>query len=117
MQVSRRSRGSSMVPDSLFDLGFWAAAIELVGGLIIVGYVVVALWAVARRAPERARLLVAEGVIAGLSFKLAGTLLKTILIHSWEQLAMFVAIFVLRFVLKRFFEWELARARRSERTG
>src|SRR6476646_8426239 len=106
MPVRRRSRGSNMVPDSLFDLGFWAAAIELVGGLIIAGYAVVALWALARRhAPERARLLVAEGVIAGLSFKLAGTLLKTILIHSWEQLAMFVAIFVLRLVLKRFFEW------------
>lgn len=107
-----------MVPDRLFDLGFWAAAIELVGGLIIAGYVVVALWALARwHAPERARLLVAEGVIAGLSFKLAGTLLKTILIHSWEQLAMFVAIFVLRLVLKRFFEWELAKVRHAERTG
>jgi uncharacterized membrane protein len=107
-----------MLPDSLLDLGFWAAAIELVGGLIITGYVVAALWVVARRrGPVRARLLVAEGVIAGLSFKLAGTLLKTILIQSWEQLALFVAIFVLRFVLKRFFMWDLAQVRRSERTG
>jgi uncharacterized membrane protein len=107
-----------MLPDSLFDLGFWAAAIELVGGLIIIGYVVAALWVVARRrAPVRARLLVAEGVITGLSFKLAGTLLKTILIQSWEQLAIFAAIFALRFVLKRVFVWDLARARRSERTG
>ncbi len=107
-----------MLPDSPFDLGFWAAAIELVGGLIITGYVVASLWVVARRrAPVRARLLVAEGVIAGLSFKLAGTLLKTILIQSWEQLAMFVAIFALRFVLKRFFVWDVARARQRERMG
>lgn len=107
-----------MLPDDLLDLGFWAAAIELGGGLIIAGYVVAALWAVARRhSAVRARLLVAEGVIAGLGFKLAGALLKTILIHSWEQLAMFVAIFVLRFVLKRFFVWDLAHVRRSERTG
>ena len=105
-----------MLPLDVFDFGLWAATIELIGGLIIVGYVAAALWVVARwRSPVRARLLVAEGVIAGLSFKLAGTLLKTILIHSWEQLAMFAAIFVLRLVLKRFFEWELARVGRADR--
>ncbi|HEY4036334.1 MAG TPA: DUF1622 domain-containing protein [Ktedonobacteraceae bacterium] len=49
------------------------------------------------------------GVVTGLSFKLAGTLLKTIQLHTWQQILMFVAIFTLRTVLKRVFTWERER--------
>ncbi len=58
-----------------------------------------------------ARLLVADGAIAGLNFKLARTLLKTIKLHTWQQILMFVAIFVLRIMLKRLFMWERERLR------
>jgi uncharacterized membrane protein YfhO len=52
------------------------------------------------RSIDRARLRIAEGVIAGLSFKLAATLLKTIVLQSWEQILMFAAIIVIRMLLK-----------------
>jgi uncharacterized membrane protein len=100
---------------SLLDIlnyTIWIVVIEFIGALIIVGYVVAALVSLFRtRNIVQARLLVAEGAITGLSFKLAGTLLKTIELHTWEQILLFVAIFALRTILKRLFTWEQSRLR------
>ena len=101
-----------MSPLDLLHVDIWAAAIEFLGALLIAGYVLAALVIFARtRDMERLRLTVADGVIAGLNFKLAGTLLKTLLIHTWEQLLIFAVIFILRIVLKRVFTWEADRIR------
>jgi uncharacterized membrane protein len=87
-----------------------ASIIEFIGALLIIGYMLVALVTLIRtRNLITARLLVADGAIAGLSFKLAGTLVKTIVLHSWQQILMFVAIFALRTILKRLFTWERTR--------
>ncbi len=92
------------------DFSIWIAIIEFVGALIIVGYILVAIVSLFRHKNiARARLIVADGVITGLSFKLAGTLLKTIELHTWQQILMFLAILVLRIVLKRLFTWEQER--------
>jgi uncharacterized membrane protein len=89
-------------------------AVEAVGSLIIVGYCAAAVLTLARRRGITvARLLVAEGAIAGLSFKLAGALLRTLLLLSWRQILMFAAILALRTVLKRFFVWEQGRLART----
>ena len=96
----------------IFNYTIWIVVIEFIGALIIVGYVVAALVSLFRtRNIVQARLLIAEGAIMGLSFKLAGTLLKTIELHTWEQILLFVAIFALRTVLKRLFTWEQSRLR------
>jgi hypothetical protein len=50
----------------------------------------------------------------GLSFKAAGTLLKTLELHTWGQIAMFGAVLSLRVVLKRLFEWEKGRIGRAD---
>ncbi len=95
---------------NLFNFTLWAAGIEFVGALFIIAYVFAALIVLLRtKDVSAARLLVADGVIAGLSFKVAGTLLKTIELRTWQQILMFVAIFALRTFLKRFFVWERAR--------
>ena len=87
---------------NLFDLTAWAVIIEFIGALLIVAYVVAAMISLLRHGNvAQARLLVADGAITGLSFKLAGTLLKTIELRTWQQILMFVAIFVPRTVLKR----------------
>ncbi len=100
-------------PAALFDFTTWATIIEFVGALLIIGYIVAALYTLIRdKSITRARLIVADGVITGLSFKLAGTLLKTISLQSWQQILMFVAIFALRFILKRLFIWERERLQR-----
>ena len=95
---------------NLFNYTVWASLIEFTGALLIVAYIVVALVTLVRSGDVvKARLLVADGAITGLSFKLAGTLLKTIELHTLQQILMFVAIFALRIVLKRLFSWEKAR--------
>lgn len=95
---------------SLLSFTFADAAIEFIGALIIVAYVIAALITLVRSGSiVQARLVAADGVITGLSFKLAGTLLKTLLIHTWSQILIFVIIFALRTILKRLFMWEKAR--------
>lgn len=91
-------------------LDLWVAMIEMVGALIIAGYCLAALVALARgRGPAAARLLIGQGALTGLGYTLAATLLKTLVLLSWQQIAMFAAIFALRTLLKRLFVWEQGR--------
>ena len=98
----------SIIPfTDIFDFALWAAIIEFIGALFIVGYLLAALiLLLQRRDIRRARLLVTDGIIYALSFKVAGTLLKTISLHTWQQFWMFAAILALRTVLKQVFMWE-----------
>jgi hypothetical protein len=84
-----------------------ATTIEFIGALLICAYMLAALVVLVRtRNIITARQLVADGAIVGLSFKLAGTLIKTIELHTWQQILMFVAILALRIILKHLFTWE-----------
>lgn len=103
--------------DSFLRTDWWIAGIEFAGALVIAAYVIRALVALvlpcARSVEVRiasARLLIADGVILGLSLKLAGTLLKTLALHSWERIAAFATILALRTILKRLFAHERTRA-------
>ncbi|MGI8747229.1 MAG: DUF1622 domain-containing protein [Deinococcus sp.] len=101
------------------SLGTARLLIEAVGSLYVLGYTLAALLALLHRSPaahlDAARLLVAEGALAGLNFKAAATLLKTIELHTWQQLGLFVAVFALRTLIKRFFAWELRQLRQAGR--
>lgn len=102
-----------MLATNLFNYLLWASIIEFIGALLIVGYILAALYALMRdRRIISAQQIVADGAIAGLNFKLAGTLLKAIVVHSWQQILMFAAIFALRTILKRLFTWEKGRLQR-----
>ena len=92
------------------------APIEFAGALLIVGYCVAALVELTRsRDLGTARLLVIQGSLWGLSLKTAASLLKTIELHSWEQIATFTAIFALRTLVKRVMTWEEAALERQSR--
>lgn len=83
-----------------------ATLIEFGGSIIVVSGCLRGLYAmVADRGThagiDRARLLVAEGVVAALGYKTAATLLKTIELRTWRAILMFTAILVLRTVIKR----------------
>jgi uncharacterized membrane protein len=102
-----------MLVVNLFNYLLWASIIEFIGALLIIGYILAALYALLRgRRIISAQQLVADGALAGLNFKLAGTLLKAIVVHSWQQILMFAAIFALRTILKRLFMWEKGRLQR-----
>lgn len=84
-----------------------ATMIDFAGSLIIAAYVLYATAIALRtRAVERARLALATGVIFALDVKLGATLLKTLILVSWEQIGMFATIFAIRFLLKRTFSTE-----------
>lgn len=90
-----------------------ALLIEMIGGLFIVGYALAGVWALLHGPVEErltsARLLVTEGALAGLSLKVAATLLKPLELQTWHQIGLFAVTFALRTVLKRLFTWEQTR--------
>jgi len=57
----------------------------------------------------RARLLVAEGVVGGLGMMTAATLLRTIGLRTWHQIAVFTVVLSVRILLKKLFVWERQR--------
>jgi uncharacterized membrane protein len=84
-----------------------AVAIEFIGAIIIVAHALRAVILLVRSySVNQAKLMVANGAITGLDFKLAATLLKTITLMEWRQIGMFAAIYGLRFLLKQAFKRE-----------
>jgi uncharacterized membrane protein len=90
--------------DELRNIRTWAMLIEACAGLLIGGYSCAAFVSLCRkRDRRRARQLIAEGALGGLSFILCATLLKTLLLTSWNQIGLFASVLVLRTSLKRIF--------------
>lgn len=82
--------------------------IDFAGAVIVLVYCVLGIGVVLReRDPAKARRLVAMGAISGLTFKLAATLLHTLVVTSWSQVGMLAIVVVLKTVLK----WTFARER------
>ena len=103
------------------DAGFFHTGvllIDLVAAGVIAGYVAAAMVKLLRGGGvDEARLLVAEGAVLGLSFKVAATLLKTLELHSWNQILMFATIFAMRTILKQLFLWERQQVRSGVPAG
>src|SRR5947209_17754835 len=94
--------------NELTNVRTWAALIETAAGLVIAGYCAAAFWSLLRGGDRRkAQSLLAEGALGGLSFIVCATLLKTLLLISWQQIGLFASVFALRTVLKRIFAAEL----------
>jgi uncharacterized membrane protein len=94
----------------LFQFPTVVVAIDMIGAFFIVCYAISSVTMLIRgRGVAKARLVMAEGAVFGLSFKAAGTLLKTLELHTWEQILMFATILTLRTILKQLFSWEKQR--------
>ena len=105
-----------MLPGVSTAIHLAAVLIEFGGGLFAAAGCVRGLAAlVAARGSHdgivRARLLVADGIIAALGFKTAATLLKTIELQTWNAIAAFAAILTLRTVVKQVLVREVRRLR------
>lgn len=84
-----------------------AGVIETAAGMVLAGYCTAAFSSIWRRwSPDRARALVAEGALTALGFIVCATLLKTLLLSSWQQIGIFASVFSLRTVMKRIFAAE-----------
>ncbi len=84
-----------------------SALIELAAAIVVTWHAVDALVGIARgQGSDRARQVIAEGVLAALSFSVAGTLLKTTGLNSWVDIRTFAFVLVLRTALKKVFQAE-----------
>lgn len=102
-------------------IGIAAELIEFGGSLVVVtgccrGLYALAVSRGAAGGIVRARLLVADGVIAALGYKTAATLLKTIELQTWNAILVFTATLALRTLVKRVLVWEEGRLRAGDRT-
>jgi len=88
-------------------IGTGGILIELVSAVVIAYHSCWALIVLIRgEGTDRARLIIADGVLAGLGFSVAGTLLKTIALQSWPQMGIFALVFSFRTILKQVFSRE-----------
>lgn len=75
--------------------------------------VVVILWAGIRgiiyyiRKREDARMLLAQGLAAGLEFKMGSEILRTVIVRNFSEIAMVAGIVLLRAVLAFLIHWEI----------
>lgn len=94
----------------LLDFGSWAKGIQLLAGLILSGYVLAAMAGpVLRGEVNRARLLIAEGVVTAIGLMLPATILRTLVVRDWEHILNLALVLAIRIVVKHFFVWETSR--------
>lgn len=80
-------------------------ALEIIGAVIILIFAVRALACIVRDR-NRAQLMLAEGIATGLSFLLAGEVLKTIIAPNWQDIGKTCAIFAIRALMSLLLHWE-----------
>ena len=81
--------------------------VQLAGAIVVTYYAARALFSIVRRdGSDHARRLIAEGVLAALGFMVAGTLLSTLVLQTWEQIRIFAVVLSLRTLLKHVFASE-----------
>ena len=90
---------------TLASVLLWISSlVELCAAAVIDYHAARACLAIAKGAGvDRARALIAEGVLSALGFSLCATLLKVIGLESWVQIRTFATVFVLRTLLKQVF--------------
>lgn len=84
------------------------AVVQFLAALVVSAYVAAAaITLVARRGDiNSARLVVADGVINGLTLMVAATLLKTLQAFTWNQMLLLAVILGIRTLLRALFTWE-----------
>lgn len=89
------------------DFAALGLIVQVFGSLILAAFVASAWFSLAiRHNLERARLFVADGVIACLTLMTVATVLRTISIRNWPQVLSLTLVLFLRILLKRLFVWE-----------
>ena len=82
--------------------GFWMLA-------LIVAMLVTAVKCLIQyvRGREHVRIELAEGISLALLFKMGGEVLRTVIVRTWDELAILAAIIVIRSMLTFLLHWEI----------
>ena len=85
--------------------------LELIGIFVVIHGALGAFWqylrGVVTRRPSDFKLALAEGLAAGLEFKMAAEILKTVIIRTPEELVILGAVILLRALLSLVIHWEM----------
>jgi len=79
---------------------------ELIGALILVAAAFKALYDLYKKNP-RVRLEFSNKIALALQFKLAGELIRTLIVHTWSEIGLIGAIMVLRAGVTLLIHWEI----------
>lgn len=88
-------------------------AMEAAGVLIILATAARCLWTYVRDA-DHVRIRLAEGISLALLFKMGGEVMRTVIVRTWDELAILGAIIVIRGALTFLLHWEI-RNEKAER--
>ncbi len=86
---------------------FSVILLEAFGVIILVYTAVRGFYQWAKRGVVFYRADLARGISTALSFKLGGEVLKTVIVHSWQELGMLAAIMLLRAAITLLLHWEI----------
>lgn len=82
-------------------------AVEIMGIIVIVNGALKTFWAYIRK-KEELRLEFAQHMAMALEFKLAGEILRTVIVRQWDEIAIVGAIILLRGVLNFLIQRDIA---------
>lgn len=87
------------------------SVLELIGIFVVIHSSLRAFWYYLKgfftRRSTDFKLELAEGLAAGLEFKMAAEILKTVLVHTLEELVILGAVILLRALLSLMIHWEM----------
>jgi len=87
--------------------------IEAASAFVIVGHCIGGAYALAvTRDIRKTQLIIANGALLGFTIKLAAALLAVMQLQTWDQIALFGCVVVLRTVLKKAIKLEMRSAER-----
>lgn len=89
------------------------SVLELLGTLIILESALRTLYKMVTK-KENAKLFLMEGLSMGLSFKLGGEILRTVIVRDFKEVALVGCIIVLRAALNILLHWEIRNEEKHE---
>ena len=91
---------------------YCALGLEVVGVLIVMWTAIKCVYEMFKR-DVNVRLDLAEGIATALEFKLAGEVLKTTIVSSWNELGTLAAIMLLRAAITVLLHWEVKNEKKA----
>ena len=88
--------------------------VELIGIVVLIGSVIRAVIGLIKNG-KHLRLQLAEGIAFALELKLAGELLRTLIVREWSELLQLGAIILLRATLSLLIHWEISAEKKAHK--
>jgi len=91
----------------LLDFRAWALFIQGLGAFVLAAHVCGSMWVLVRRFDvTEARLLITRGTLAALGLMVPASILRTLVVRTWEEIFALTVLLCLRISLKHLFAWE-----------